>query len=174
MSREEKPFEDKYPYSTPSIIRYCLHILICCKTELSRNCCPFSWVSCKTEVRISKELFSFLRKCFIAMHFLWWPSNYVTKNLNILYIQMRIWEKPHDMYSLFYMYLYHFDEFIYYFFQSSKSRKIQRIAVSFPKLSHPYRTSNFLTQDAIWSRVIIYPLKFGTFTWKPNPSRPTR
>ena len=105
MFRKEKPFEDKYPYSTRSIIRYCLHILICCKTELSRNCCPFSWVSCKTEVRISKELFSFLRECFIAMHFLWWPSNYVTKNLNILYIQMRIWGKPHDMYNLVYIHV---------------------------------------------------------------------
>ena len=57
------------------------------------------------EVRISKELFSFLRECFIAMHFLRWPSNYVTKNLNILYIQMRIWGKPHDMYNLVYIHV---------------------------------------------------------------------
>ena len=93
LFRKEKPFEDKYrsiQYSFNYQI-FILPIFICCKTELSRNSsCPFSLVSCKTEVRISKELFSFLRECFIAMHFLWWPSNYVTKNLNILYIQMRI------------------------------------------------------------------------------------
>ena len=71
------------------------------------------------------------------------------------------------------MYPSHFYEFVYYFFQSSKSRKIQRIAVSFLKSSHPYRTSSSLTQGATWSRVIIYPSRFGTCTWRPSLLRPT-